>query len=75
MQRHKGMRIKRKSKCNAAAAEIEQEHDFPRPRSNFRARDRIFKDKCTRGEIKAGAESEKDFTTLWLERSWSVVYF
>ena len=34
MQRHKATRIKQNSKCNkcnAAAAEMEQAHDFPRP--------------------------------------------
>ena len=31
MQRHKVTRIKRKSKCDAAATEMEQGHDFPRP--------------------------------------------
>ena len=69
MQRHKVTRIKRKSKGNAA--EMEQGHDFSRSktRKNSLAKDQILKDKCTRGEIEAGAELEADVTTFWLERS------
>ena len=82
MQWHKVTKITQKSKfnkCNAAAAELEHGHNFRRPKSrprikkNFQAKDRIFEDKCTQGEIEAGAEA--DFATFWLECSWSVVYF
>ena len=78
MHRHKVTRIKRKSKCNkcnAAAEVMEQRHNFPRPKSrsrsrkNSKAKNRILEDKCTRWEIEAGAESEADFATFWLDCS------
>ena len=74
MQRHKLTRIKRKyksNKSNAAAAKMEQRHDFPRPRTrkNFQAKDRAFEDMYTRGEIEVGSGFRSFLAGMQLECS------
>ena len=73
MQLRKVTRIKRKSKCNAAAAEIKQGHDFLRPRSrptirkNFQPRTEFSSTSAFEGRLKL-ERSKSDFATFgWSE--------